>query len=248
MAVSNKEILSDLNKIENSITSLIDLVERTGDFVYVLIEKESKNAKYDHDTATYLHNRIGNLVFIRDTLKDYLVLSAKLNKDLAGLADLLKSPRSDIYNNIGKFTLKLVASDLKKTDSKLKQFLELDTIDFEGHKEEVLEYLDTIYNITTDIQNHVQIFRKRIEEFNTDEIYTLLEDNETLINENLMNSGVPAEDVDTTREAIKTKIKHELSLFDGGNNNTSILIAVVDKFHRSLEIINNNLLKFKAKK
>ena len=248
MAVSNKEILSDLNKIENSITSLIDLVERTGDFIYVLTEKESKNAKYDHDTASYIHNRIGNLVFIRDTLKDYLVLSAKLNKDLAGLADLLKSPRSDIYNNVGKFTLKVLASELNKTDSKLKQFLELDTIDFEGHKEEVLEYLDTIYNITTDIQNHVQIFRKRIEEFNTDKIYTLLEDNETLINENLMNSGVPAEDVDTTREAIKTKIKHELSLFDGGNNNTSILIAVVDKFHRSLEIINNNLLKFKAKK
>ena len=248
MAVSNKEILSDLNKIENSITSLIDLIERTGDFIYTITEKESKNSRYEHDTATYIHNRVGNLVFIRDTLKDYLVLSAKLNKDLSNLAELLKSPRSDIYHNIGKFTMKAIASDLKSTDSKLKHFLELDTIDFEGHKEEVLEYLDTIYNITTEIQNHVQIFRKRIEEFDTDEIYTLLEDNESLINENLLNSGVEPEDVDTTREAIKTKIKHELSLFDGGNNNTSILIAVVDKFHRSLEIINNNLLKFKAKK
>lgn len=248
MAVSNKEILSDLNTIENSITSLIDLVERTGDYRYILTEKESKNPKYDSDNGTVIHNRIGNLVFIRDTLKDYLVLSAKLNKDLSNIAELLKSPRSDIYHNIGKFTLKAVASDLSRTDSKLRQFLDLDTIDFEGSKEEVLDYLDTIYNITIEIQNHVQIFRKRIEEFNVDEIYTLLEDNENLLNENLINSGIEPEDVDTTRESIKVKIKHELSLFDGGNNNTSILIAVVDKFHRSLEIINNNLLKFKAKK
>lgn len=241
--MDNKGLIKDIEDIEDNILDAIDVVDNMKDLNKRIAVIEKKFTE-DFDMSDSLNVHIGNIIYLKNTIEKYINETSRMNVIIGRLMNALKSSTANIKEEVSKFSTKSFIYNLEEITGGLIRFIKAKDTSYISNKNEVLEYLDRVHEMVIDTKNFVNLYRKRIEKFEDKEILIMLDENKEIILDNLFNHGTPKEMLEREYDAICSKIKSELYVFNE-ENNTSILTRTLSSFHDMMSIIKKNILKIK---